>query len=117
MSYQRIDVAQNPGLGMLGRHNITINGNPPALIHAHLRITCHSVHHRSQLWAEKKNVYAGIGGYVIELGSDGFLQYASVEIAHKSTVNIDCSASLVFVSQQCPTQTVLELGKYSVPKQ
>lgn len=91
-------MAQNPGLGVFGRYNIAVNGNPPALIHAHLRVAGHAVHHGCQFRTKKENVYASVGGHVIKLCSDGFFQGTGIEITDQSAININGGASLSYVS-------------------
>lgn len=98
MSYQGIDVTQNPSLGMFRRDDITINGNPPALVHTHLRISSHTVDYRSQLRAEEEDVNPSVAGNIVELSSDRLLQHSRVEVADKGTIDINGSASLHMVS-------------------
>lgn len=85
---------EDTSLGMLRRQNITIDGNSPSLIHAHLRIARHAIDHGSQLGTKQKNVDTTKGGDVIEGFDDGLLENAGVQVADKLALDVDDGTAL-----------------------
>jgi exopolysaccharide biosynthesis protein len=90
-------VNQDASLRVLRSERVTIDGNPPALIHSRLGITRHAVHHGRQLGAKKKDVDTAVSRDTVESLGDRFLELAMVQITNKIAVDVDRGAAL----QQC----------------
>lgn len=85
---------EGTSLGMLRRQNITIDGDSPSLVHAHLGIARDAVHHGSQLGAEQEDVNTAEVGNIIEGFDDGLLENAGVQVADKLAIDINNGAAL-----------------------
>lgn len=85
---------QDPSLGVLRGENVSIDGHSPSLVHAHLRITGHSINDGFQFGAEEENVHATEGGDVVQGLYHRSFEDASIEIAYQTSVNVDYCTSL-----------------------
>lgn len=91
---QSINVDEDTSLGMLRGQNVTVDGNPPSLIHTHLSVACDAIDHGGQLGAKEENVYAAEAGNVIQCLDDGLLENTGIQVTDKLTIDVDGSATL-----------------------
>lgn len=97
---------QDASLRVLRSERVTIDGNPPALVHPRLGITRHAVHHGRQLGAKQKDVDAAVGRDAVESLGDRFLELAMIQITNKIAVDVDRGAALeTRVSHMSPSST------------
>lgn len=94
-TYQCVDVNQDTSLRVLRRKRITIDSNPPSLIHSRLTITRHAVGHGCKLGAEEEDVNTAKDRNAVESFGDGVLEPAMIQITDKIAVDIDRSAALI----------------------
>lgn len=90
----RVDLNEHSGLGMLGRQDITVDGNSPSLIHSHLGIAQHSVHHRSQFGAQQKDVNTTVGGNRVQSLEDRLFEHTSAQVTDQASLNVNGGTSL-----------------------
>lgn len=91
---QGVDLNEHSGLGVLGRQDVAVDGNSPALIHSHLGITQHSVDHGGQFGPQQKDVDAAVFRNVIQIVQDGLFEYASAQVTGQVSIDVNCDASL-----------------------
>lgn len=80
---------------MLRRKRITIDGNPPSLIHSRLGVTRHAINHGSKLGAEKENVDTTVDRNTVEMLGDSCFEPAMIQVADELAIDIDRSTTLV----------------------
>lgn len=85
---------QDPGLCVLRRQDVAVDGNPPSLIHSHLSLTSHSVDHRGQLGAKEEDVDTAVAGNVVEVVRHGLLEDSAVDITDQLAIDVDRCAAL-----------------------
>lgn len=91
---QSIDLNKHSGLGVLGRQDIAVDCNSPALIHSHLGITQHSIDHWGQFGPQQKDVDTAVFRNVIQIVQDGLFEYASAQVTDQVSIDINCDTSL-----------------------
>lgn len=90
---------------MFRRENVAVDSHPPTLISSHLDVTVHTIHDRGELGSEKEDVDPAEGGYLVDSLGHNVLERTGVDVGHHITVNVDRSASLLGLVEECLTKT------------